>query len=426
MPKDNHDAIKSDLDGLLVHYWDNQLVVMPPSPPPVVHNGRKLPTTAAAASGAGGGLMKRTAPSTSNEDATKSDFLQGKTFVQKLHAILEVPKYSSIISWNDAGNVATIHDADAFISTIVPAHFKKSKFGSFIRKMRRWGFSAITKKCTSPSEEGPDTVVEFSSEHFLRDQPDLCLLMKDERHVKKQFSFLDHTVRNVNHHENINQGSTDGLNAHYSPNAANCHSESQRSGVDNSIPPMISPNQQRQSFHSAMPMMNTMMPPPPPSQLNYPPYGYGAPHPPRLGYGGPSSPSFQYPAPDGYPPYPQQQHHQMMPQNSQQQKRMQQYQQQEHQEQLQQQRQRMMLNQEFTSPSADPNLAAVTGKRKAATSITRSEFTETRVSTAKASGSAAVLTSSSEESAELLPNTKVDVNVQIHSRLDAEQDVSTR
>jgi len=380
-----------------------------------------LPTTAAAASGAGSGLMKGTPPTTSDEDATKSDFLQGKTFVQKLHAILEVPKYSLIISWNDAGNVATIHDTDAFISTIVPAHFKKSKFGSFIRKMRRWGFSAITKKCTPPSEEGPDTVVEFSSEHFLRDQPDLCLLMKDERHVKKQFSFLDRTVRNVNH-ENINQGSSVGLNAHYSPNAANYHSDSQRSGVDNSIPPMISPNQQRQSFHNAMPMMNTMMPPPPPSQLNYPPYGYGAPQPPRLGYG-PTSPSFQYPAPDGYPPYPQQQHHQMMSQNSQQQKMMQQYQQQEHQEQHQQQRQKMMqLHQEFTSPSADPNLAAVAGsKRKAATSNT-----ETRVSTAKGSGSAAVLTSSSEESAELLPNTKVDVNVQIPSRLDAEQDASTR
>eukprot|EP00986_Skeletonema_menzelii_P010994 scaffold5514_cov139-Skeletonema_menzelii.AAC.3 len=423
MPQHSLDAHKSNFGG------QPPVVAMPTSTPPIVHDGKKKSSspspTAVAPSGDRRDSAEKTAPSIDDKAATpytNSETLRGKTFVQKIHAILEVPKYSSIISWNDAGNVATIYDSDAFISEIVPLYFKKSKFGSFIRKMRRWGFSAITKK----SDRGHCTVIEFSSEHFLRDRPDLCKMMKDERHVKKQFSFLDPNMRNMNH-ENIHQGSSVGVHALYSQTRSNMNSANyqtteshQLQGVDNSISPMISPNQQ--SFHNPqMQMMNMMMPTHhiPPQQLNYPPYGYGAPPPPPqggVGFGS-QSPPFQYPAPDGYPSYPpaevnQQQHQQMMQQNTQQQ-----------QQQLQQQQNQYLMmqqNNQQCSPSVAPaDLTPKSSKREVSKQSAPTGFANANTSTAIArSGGVAVLTSSSEESTALLRNTKLDLNV--HSNKKSE------
>jgi len=193
--------------------------------------------------------------------------------------------------------------------------------------------------------------MEFSSENFLRDQPELCLLMKDERQAKRKFQFLDRNVREADGVDSnlgpavgvVHYPSTPAsrsvhvkpsskkrrpITVHYPPSLSNMNignnpSQSQlqselTSTADGrfnavmnhgylhnysqqtSIPSMISPHQQ--SFHNAMPMMNMMMPPPP-QQLNYPTYGYGAPpQAPGLGFG-PTPPVFQYPTPDGYQPY---------------------------------------------------------------------------------------------------------------------------
>jgi hypothetical protein len=420
---------------------------MPRSPPPVAHTGMKKPPTAAYELGAtlptAADLVEGTAASM-NHAATNTNGgtlqLQGKTFVQKIQALLDVPDYSSIISWNDVGNVVIIHDVDAFISTIIPVYFKKSKFGSFIRRMRRWGFSVITKKrslstSSTSSERGQITVVEFSSEHFLRDQPDLCLLMKDERQVKKKkINFLDRNIRKIDGGlESNNQGSSVGVcvphpsssslsNMNTAKNQPESHHQLKVPSVDggfnsavndayphnysqeNSMTSMISPNMH--SFHSAMPMTNMMSPHPP--QLPYPPYGYGAPPPPPgLDFG---------PVPDGFPPYPhqqQQQQQQHMMQRNQQQNLQQQY------------YQIMQQNQQYPPPAYAVNRAAVSGKKEATTdaaaSATPNGNADAKASTA--SINAALLSSSSEETTELdlLPNTTVHPIVRIHPQFDTER-----
>eukprot|EP00986_Skeletonema_menzelii_P020403 scaffold31101_cov171-Skeletonema_menzelii.AAC.4 len=343
----------------------------------------------------------------------------------------------------------------------MPVHFKKSKFGSFIRKMRRWGFSVITKRrskssvTSTSSERRQSTVMEFSSEHFLRDQPDLCKMMKDERHVKKHFSFLDPHMKKASvGGENGNMGSSFGVGYHSPPsssnmNVANYQTASQQQlstndggfnatmnngyphiqTYDNSMSQMISPLQhQQQSFHNATPMMNLMMSQPPPTPLQHPPYGYGAPssvpHQAPGGDGfGPSSPSFKYPpAPGGCPPYPHQQdHHQQqqtmgMQQNPQQQMMHQYHPQQQQQQQMmmqqnqqqQLQQQMMQKNQQFSPP---PTKDAVSSRRELATDFA-AFIPIDGCSNAKAStvsNSTAVLLSSSEESTELLPNNKTDL-----------------
>ena len=109
-----------------------------------------------------------------------------KSFAENVYSLLHVPSYSSIISWNRTGTAVIIHDVDAFISTIMPVHFRHSQFNSFTRRLRRWGFSVI-RLGSSPSEHGESSVLEFSSKNFLRDRPELCSLMKDERQGKKKF-----------------------------------------------------------------------------------------------------------------------------------------------------------------------------------------------------------------------------------------------
>jgi hypothetical protein len=135
--------------------------------------------------------------------------LQGKTFVRKLHTLLTTTpnEYSSIISWNDEGTSVIVHDVDAFISTVMPVHYKHSKFESWARRMRRWGFAGgTTKKIvttlppvssdeTDASNDGDGkpvplekqvTKMEFTNELFTRDRPELVALMMDERKAKKQ------------------------------------------------------------------------------------------------------------------------------------------------------------------------------------------------------------------------------------------------
>ena len=419
-------------------------------PPPPIHTGGKSGSTAAGASGASlpaaADLVQGSVFSPSINSAVASNDCgspHDKTFVENIHTLLEVPSYSSIISWNDAGTAVIIHDVDAFISTIMPVHFKHSQFGSFTRRMRRWGFR-VTKKRSSPSspskssERGQSNAMEFSSEHFLRDQPEMCLLMKDERQTKKKFQFLDRNVRKSDGVVENNQGSAVGV-VHYPPSSSSrgsivkppfesnqpipvhypqslpnmntAMSEPRRLSTGNMglsaamndgylqnysqettsmMPPLISPSQH--SIQSAVPMMNTMMPPNLPQlQYQYPPYGNTAP-PGGSGYSQ-ASPAFQYPsAPYVYPPpQPQQQLH------------------------TQTQQQQQQLNQQY--PPLPPTAA----------SFFRN--VDARASTETATANVVLMSSLSQSSSDEAPTEELDLlptkksPARAHSQLDTEQNV---
>mmetsp|Transcript_20535 Transcript_20535/g.41002 ORF Transcript_20535/g.41002 Transcript_20535/m.41002 type:complete len:452 (-) Transcript_20535:233-1588(-) len=449
---------------------------MPSTPPPPAANvGMKSPIAAAAGLPVAANLTDGTiySPSFSrNYAATNcgSIVIHAKTFAQKIHKLLELPNYSSIISWNDSGTVVIIHDVEAFITTIMPVHFKQSKFGSFVRRMRRWGFSVIkqrsssSKSSSSTSGRGQCNVMEFSSEHFIRDQPNLCLLMKDERQVKKKFTFKDPNDRKkgddgVEHV--INQGSTVGgryvppfsveggtvmpsfeektgvgmmlsventqaAPVHYPPslsnmNAANnlpssnaaindgyLHSYSQEDSMSSH------PSMNQYAFQPTMPAMNMMIPPPPP------------PHYPQCGFGQSPPSAFQYP--HVYPPYlqHQQQQHDMMHQIQLQQQHYQMMQQQ-HQmmQQSQQQQEMMQLNQQqqemhYSPPPTYPvDLIDVAVKiADSATPNANDDVKDDDVKASTASVNATLLSSSSEESngLDLLPNYKIHTSEQVQSR----------
>ena len=53
--------------------------------------------------------------------------------------ILQCGDYESIISWS--GNAVIVKNIQLFVETVLPTFFKQSKFDSFTRNLRRWGFS---------------------------------------------------------------------------------------------------------------------------------------------------------------------------------------------------------------------------------------------------------------------------------------------
>ncbi|KAL7448889.1 hypothetical protein ACHAWC_001006, partial [Mediolabrus comicus] len=165
-----------------------------PPPPP--------PATAAAVSSSAAAAASNKLQLPGNSDLRQIATAAGKTFVRKLHTLLTATpnEYSSIISWNDEGTSVIVHDVDAFISTVMPVHYKHSKFESWTRRMRRWGFAGGTTKKRWAVEtdasndvdgkpvplEKEITIMEFTNELFTRDRPELVALMMDERKAKKQ------------------------------------------------------------------------------------------------------------------------------------------------------------------------------------------------------------------------------------------------
>jgi len=116
-----------------------------------------------------------------NYNEVLDSFSRNQNFAEKLHAILSNPRYSSILQWNTNGDAFSIHDIPEFVNTIMPTYFQRSKFDSFTRRMRRWGFRRMERM-----EERSRGLVIFRCASFRRDAPALCKSMCDDRQLKKQ------------------------------------------------------------------------------------------------------------------------------------------------------------------------------------------------------------------------------------------------
>ncbi|KAL7531310.1 hypothetical protein ACHAXR_003970 [Thalassiosira sp. AJA248-18] len=113
---------------------------------------------------------------TNNDVKELLESIRTKNFAEKLHALLSVPAYQTILRWNPSGESFAIYDKAEFVTTVMATHFKRAKFDSFTRRMRRWGF-----RRTESMEEKIKGLVLFKFKLFLRDKPELCKLMCDDR-----------------------------------------------------------------------------------------------------------------------------------------------------------------------------------------------------------------------------------------------------
>ena len=78
-----------------------------------------------------------------------SVILRLQTFPLQIMAILDDQETSHIISWLPNGRAFSIHNKANFANDILPKQFNNIKYPSLMRKMRRWGFVAMTTRRAS-------------------------------------------------------------------------------------------------------------------------------------------------------------------------------------------------------------------------------------------------------------------------------------
>ncbi|KAL3798404.1 hypothetical protein HJC23_005057 [Cyclotella cryptica] len=91
------------------------------------------------------------------------------SFAYKLHAILMDKHCNSAISWLPSGDAFCIMDKEEFTKTVLPKYFRETKFESFTRRIKRWGFHRMY---TTRVKQ-----VIYSHDLFKKDRVDLCKLM---------------------------------------------------------------------------------------------------------------------------------------------------------------------------------------------------------------------------------------------------------
>lgn len=83
------------------------------------------------------------------ERLTKNGRRRALSFPLKLVKVLSMKTYSGVVEWTPSGKAFKILDTDRFESEVMATHFKSSKFSSFLRKLRRWGYVRLYR--------GPDS-----------------------------------------------------------------------------------------------------------------------------------------------------------------------------------------------------------------------------------------------------------------------------
>jgi HSF-type DNA-binding len=91
-------------------------------------------------------------------------------FPWKLHEMLvatERAGQDSIVSWVPDGKAFKVHNSAEFVKTVMPCHFKQTKYKSFQRQLNLWGFKRITRS-------GDASKGAYSHPFFLKGQKSLC------------------------------------------------------------------------------------------------------------------------------------------------------------------------------------------------------------------------------------------------------------
>lgn len=103
-------------------------------------------------------------------------------FLRKTYFMIDTCD-TSIAQWSADGKSFLIKEPDTFASEIIPQFFKHNNLQSFVRQLNFYGF----RKMKSVPLKFDDTVAQkhkyicFRHENFLRDRPDLILLIRKSR-----------------------------------------------------------------------------------------------------------------------------------------------------------------------------------------------------------------------------------------------------
>ena len=100
------------------------------------------------------------------------------SFADKIDAILAVNDYSSIVSWLPSGKSFAITNKEQFTKEVLPRFFNDTKFESFHRRLKRWGFRTTY---TNGSKQ-----VVYTNDLFNKNRPELRKMMSGNAGNKSQ------------------------------------------------------------------------------------------------------------------------------------------------------------------------------------------------------------------------------------------------
>jgi hypothetical protein len=114
------------------------------------------------------------------------------TFPRKLMRVLESQEFGDAIWWNSDGDAFCI-DPKEFAEKVIEKHFQGTKFSSFTRKLKRWGFTRIDDGCFG--------AVLYRHDMFRRGNPDLPtnmrIMKKKERDSWKELMWQERLSRDL-------------------------------------------------------------------------------------------------------------------------------------------------------------------------------------------------------------------------------------
>ena len=133
------------------------------------------------------------------------------TFPDRLHALLSNRSLNEIIDWLPSGKSFCILNKDEFTAKVLPAYFKETKFASFARRLKRWGFRRIYTT-------GQKQIV-LSHDLFQKDRLDLGKMMtagqqQQEEHgskMKEGNGIITKNKANGNSHNSVDAVPQDQL-----------------------------------------------------------------------------------------------------------------------------------------------------------------------------------------------------------------------
>jgi hypothetical protein len=109
------------------------------------------------------------APPAADAAATTSE---PRSFPWKLHEMLgevQTTGFQDIISWEPDGMAFKVHDCQLFVEKVMPLYFDQSRYESFRRQLRKYGFSRLNKDRYRGA---------YHHKHFQKVNKQLCKYIK--------------------------------------------------------------------------------------------------------------------------------------------------------------------------------------------------------------------------------------------------------
>eukprot|EP01029_Cantina_marsupialis_P023121 TRINITY_DN570_c0_g2_i1.p1 TRINITY_DN570_c0_g2~~TRINITY_DN570_c0_g2_i1.p1 ORF type:complete len:505 (+),score=155.13 TRINITY_DN570_c0_g2_i1:230-1744(+) len=185
-------------------------------------------------------------------------------FVTKTFEMINSPANNELVYWSANGESFCIQNIDVFEKTILPKHFKHSKFSSFVRQLNFYGFKKLHFNGSSKD------IWEFKHPNFRKNHPELLRDIKrrtsyelsyvDIESMKTDIKLLNETVNRLNSTVATLHQTVSSLQSQMSIMQQQQQQQQQRGLIPNQQQQMFQQQQQQQHMNMQQPIPLPQMP----------------------------------------------------------------------------------------------------------------------------------------------------------------------